>query len=124
MTIYDLNKRDLPDLDQFPNSNNDFLKSIHWQASQRPLSQAQIDAAKRTWERINTPKFDEFDIYTLDLILELFIQMKGSSGYGEWYYKLKDQLRKQGSLSKRQMEVLREKMVHYRKALVRRAFGA
>lgn len=124
MTVYDLNKRDLPDLDLFASSNNDFLKSIHWQASQRSLSQAQIDAARRTWERINAPKFDEFDRYALDLILELFVQMKGMSGYGEYYYKLKDQLKKQGSLSPRQMQSLREKMVKYRKALVRRTFGA
>jgi hypothetical protein len=122
MTVYDLNKRDLPDLDQFPSSNNDFLKSIAAQATTYPLTPRQIEAAKNVWARINGPKFDEFDRYTLDLVLELFVQMKGMSGYGEWYYKLKDQLRKEGRLSDKQMLALREKMVHYRKALIRRAF--
>jgi len=52
--VYKKNLELLPELDQFPSSENDFLKDIQAKANKYLLSDRQIEAAQRAWDRIKT----------------------------------------------------------------------
>lgn len=53
---YKKNLESLPDLDKFPSSGNDFLKDIQAKASKYLLSDRQIEAAQRAWDRIKAAR--------------------------------------------------------------------
>lgn len=53
---YRKNLESLPDLDKFPSSGNDFLKDIQTKASKYLLSDRQIEAAQRVWDRIEVAR--------------------------------------------------------------------
>jgi len=55
-TVYKKNLESLPELDLFSSSNNDFLKDIQAKASKYLLSDRQVEAAQRAWDKIKVAK--------------------------------------------------------------------
>lgn len=53
---YKKNLESLPNLDKFPSSGNDFLKDIQLKASKYLLSDRQIEAAQRVWDKIESAR--------------------------------------------------------------------
>lgn len=57
MTVaYIKNLESLPDIDKFPSSGNDFLKDIQDKAKKYILSDRQIEAAQRVWNKIEAAR--------------------------------------------------------------------
>jgi hypothetical protein len=131
MGYYEHNKQELPDLDSFATSNNDFLKSIHAQASSRYLSPRQVIAAKTAWRHqqqgpVTYVSFDDdqakFWIYVLHAL------DRATGGYASRNIEFNDSMRKAISknkrLSQKQFDAVQKEMIRFRKALIRKNFEA
>ena len=130
--IYDENKKELPDLDEFNNSGNKFLQSIYNQASERKLSPRQIEIAKEIWEEIQSKKWIStkwisFTDYQIEIMKKLFNYLmnsfRGAPRSYEFIHSLSDQLNAKRKLSEGQVNALIKKMLKIKRAIMNRIWS-
>lgn len=129
MSYYERNKEDLPDLDSFATSNNDFLKSIHAQASSKDLSPRQIIAAKTAWKHVQQGPatyvtFDDDQVKFYVYVLTALDRATGGS-YSrnlEFNDSMRNTISKNKRLSQKQFDAVQKEMIRFRKSLIRKNF--
>ena len=127
MNIYDENKKALPDLDKFFDTKSSFLKDIWQRAKRWKLSDKQIEAAQKAWDRIVESrsvaiKLSRSDADTMLKIFEYMIHMKGVYG-GAFWYKMREKVTQEKALSPKQYIAITNSAIKYKKALFKRIFN-
>jgi len=126
MDFLEKNKEKLPDIDQFKDAKNDFLKSIYSQASSRILSDNQVSTAQRVWEKLKNPpvwvNFSSEQVGVFNIIFDLLLQIQGRYA-SEFIYSMKKQLNEKGKLTDKQYKAVLVKMDKFKRALMKRIWS-
>ena len=129
MTTWEENVSNFPELEEIKNwliqgNKNDFYESIVRQANKRILSQAQIDAAQKSFNKIkNPPKSRQFNDYEVKAFSKIFSILSSVSPMGSEFYKsLSNQLNNKKQLSEKQWDLSLKKMYRFRKSILRTLF--
>lgn len=129
MDFYKENLKNLPELNDLKKwidagNQNDFLESIFAQASKRILSDSQVNAAIKSFYKINNPpkkiEFDAQEQFVFRVILNHLSEIS-PQGY-DFYNSLSMQIESKGWLTEKQWEAAKKKFHRFRKALLRRIF--
>jgi len=123
MSIYDDNKKKVPELDNFKDTKNDFLQSIYNQSQSRALRDNQVDAANRVYEKFKNPpviiNFDSKRSETLMFLCALMMNIQGRYA-SEFVWKMNQEIHQKGKLTQKQYAALLAKFEKYKKALMKR----
>jgi hypothetical protein len=131
MSKYDQNKAKLPDLDLFPTTRNTFLQDIHRKAQRYKLTDKQVSAAQRAWDRMSAKKtaaakvaikLSDSDVETILYAIEQMIQMRGMYVGGDFLYDIRGRVKTKKTLSPKQYAAMIRSMTRYKKAFFRRVF--
>lgn len=125
------NKKKLPDLEKFAEIKNPFLQDIFRKAYRYKLTDKQIAAAQKSYDRVKGKiatakaeaiKLSKSDIETILWSIEQMIQMKGMYGGGDFWYDMRDRVERKKTLSPKQYAAMIKSMTRYKKAFFKRVF--
>jgi len=126
-SIYDINKQECPNLDDFPNKNNGFLKSIWDQAHNRELSDKQIWAANKAYDNILHPpikvKLSQEDRTSLIYVITKFAPSSNYYHKQEFLDDMVIKLENSQDLTDKQYAAIVKKLEHYKNSILRKIFG-
>lgn len=122
----DSNLEALPELPEFDKTNSQFLNDIARKAEKWELSSRQIDAAKKAWNRIQSPptilKFNSKQAEDLIRLCDMLLNIQGRYA-SEFVYQLKQKVHDQGELTEKQYIALIKSLAKYKRAIMNRIFG-
>lgn len=124
--FYAENKKKVPDLDQFQSTKDNFLMSIEAQAHNRMLSDAQVEAANRKWDRFkNPPTWINFSSKEAQILIWVAENLMAAQGRyaSPFIYSVKEQIHKKGKLTQKQYAGLLSKAEHFKRSLMNRIWS-
>lgn len=131
MAVWDINKKALPDIEQFKDTRNSFLQDLYWKAKRYKLTDKQVAAAQRAWDRMTAKKtaaakvaikLSTSDVETILWSIEQMIQMRGRYG-GEFWYDMRGRVQDKKTLSPKQYAAIIRSILKVKKGFFRRVFG-
>jgi hypothetical protein len=121
----DSNLKALPELPKFEKISNDFLRDIARKAEKWELSDRQIEAAKRAWDRIqNPPTMVKLNSEQAEMIIflgDMVLSMQGRYA-SEFVWELKTRVHNTGKLTEKQYKALMKTFTKYKRAIMNRIF--